>query len=111
MILDKRVQILSSWCAASSKAAEAVFPPLVTTVPSNKDAAWCEMLESIDAIRLVRMLTMVRSHGGPAPLDLNHVTFADGQVLVCGIFAVPCYSGRYGYPCRLVQSCGTRRQG
>jgi hypothetical protein len=81
MTLDKRVQILSSWCAASSEAAETVFPPLVMTVPSSKDAAWREMLETINAIRLVRMLTMVRSHGGPAPLDLAHLTFADGQVL------------------------------
>ena len=76
---SRSVQILSSWCAASPEAAEAIFPALVVTVPDENDTAWREMLETINATRLVRMLTMVRSRGGPVPLDLSRLTFTDAQ--------------------------------
>lgn len=84
-MLDKKIQILSSWCAASFQAAEAVFPSLVLAVPIENDTAWRKMLETINATHLIRMLTMVRSHGGPAPLDWSQLTVGNGRAFWDGV--------------------------
>lgn len=79
MNLDKRTKILSGWCATDPLIAKDIFPVLVRSVPEKKDPAWREMLRTINATRLVRILNVSRSRGGDAQLDWNRLTFADSR--------------------------------
>ncbi len=81
MVPSEPVRILSSWCATSLEAAESVFSALVAAVPREQDAAWRELLDRLNAVRLLRMLTRVRAFGGPLALDLNDLSMDGDRVL------------------------------
>ncbi len=86
MKLDSKIQILSSWCATSNEVAEAIFPALIINNLDSDEVAWRELLETIAAPRLVRMLSMVRSGRlrdslTPEKLNLNRLTFDNGHAL------------------------------
>ncbi len=83
MKLNQKIQILSSWCATSPVYAQKYFPSLVAVAPKDNDNAWHTLLETLQAPKLVRMLTIMRSQNAPKrqELDLSSLTFANGQVL------------------------------
>lgn len=80
MNLDRRVKILSGWCATDPGVAKSVFPALVRSVPDKNDPAWRKMLETINATRLVRILNMARSRSSGVQLDWSRLTFAANRV-------------------------------
>ena len=83
---SREVRILSSWCATSPEVAQDLFPPLVMAVPEEDDAAWRQLLQSLGALRLNRMLSLVRSRGGPPPLRLDGLDSLAGRIRWNGEF-------------------------
>ncbi len=83
MKLNQKTQILSSWCATSPIYAQKYFPNLVAATPKDNDNVWHTLLETLQAPKLVRMLTIMRSQNAPErqELGLNRLTFTNGQVL------------------------------
>jgi len=63
MNLDPKTLILSSWCAASLAIAENIFPQLVLARKDkeSEDDTWIQLLQSLNAPRLIRMLAVMRS--------------------------------------------------
>lgn len=83
MALDQKTQILTSWCATSHEVADIVFPGLIVSNPETDDDIWRDLLETIAALRLMRMLSMVRLGRlrglTPTRLDMSRLTFDNSQ--------------------------------
>ena len=75
MSVDSNTLILTSWCAASPAVAEDIFPRLVLSREDKQpeDDTWIQLLQTLNAPRLIRMLTVMRSSRRPnyPPLDFD----------------------------------------
>lgn len=85
MSIDAKTQILSSWCAASPTIAENIFPQLVLARKDKgaEDDAWIQLLRSLNAPLLIRMLTVTRSSRRPnyQPLDFADLQFSADRAI------------------------------
>lgn len=84
MNLDKKIQILTGWCASSPKpSAEKLifFQRLVQCVPQSFDGQWTQLLRHLSATRLIRLLEKSRQNPKHLPLDLTNLSIENRSVL------------------------------